>query len=807
MFRDLQFAIRSLIKQPGFTLVAVITLMLAIGVNTTIFSVVNAVLLRALPFSEPDQLVAVQQSATDDGLPGIAAYQYLSWREKQTSLQDLGAYSENNFNLTGRGEPERISCAQVTASVFTTLGVQPVKGRLFLPQEDAVGANNVAIVSEKFWRTRYGGQESTLGSSLTLDNKPYTIVGVMPAGFRFPGEFDVWLPLALDPVKEFGDTFSLIEVVGRIKPDETLQHAQTELHLISTNASEQGKERGKEALPLAVVEVVPLHQQLVAGARLTVLVLWGAVGVVMLLACVNVAGLMVSRTLARQREMAIRAAVGARRWQLIRQLLVESVVLGLTGGALGSLIAIWSTRAIGSLVPADLATTVHDLSHIPVDWRVFAFTLALSVVTGIVFGLAPALTASKPDLIQALRNSRSVGLMGFGLRSFRGWLVVSELALAMILLVAAGLLVRSFEKLNAIELGFDRDSVLTARISLPRSKYKKPEQVLAFQQELLQKLKALPGVQAAGTINHTPLKGFGLIVFTSIEGQPPLDKKDPPIGVGAASPGYFETLKIPLLSGRNLDERDGPATQKVALVNQAFAHRFFPNSDVVGKRVSFACEESEGLCRTIVGVVGNIRQESLTDEVAAELFLPSAQMPLNAVTLFVRTTSDPLASVASVRSQVLAVDNNQPIYDVKTLAQRVSEATAVSRSLTLLFSAFALLALVLGSVGIYGIVSYAVTQRTQEIGIRMAVGARAADILGLILKHGVVLVFSGVVIGIAGALALTRFLASLLFGVTPTDAITFVVVSVLFFLVATVASFIPARRATRVDPLKALRYE
>ena len=807
MFRDLQFAIRSLIKQPGFTLVAVITLMLAIGVNTTIFSVVNAVLLRALPFSEPDQLVAVQQSATDDGLPGIAAYQYLSWREKQTSLQDLGAYSENNFNLTGRGEPERISCAQVTASVFTTLGVQPVKGRLFLPQEDAVGANNVAIVSEKFWRTRYGGQESILGSSLTLDNKPYTIVGVMPAGFRFPGEFDVWLPLALDPVKEFGDTFSLIEVVGRIKPDETLQHAQTELHLISTNASEQGKERGKEALPLAVVEVVPLHQQLVAGARLTVLVLWGAVGVVMLLACVNVAGLMVSRTLGRQREMAIRAAVGARRWQLIRQLLVESVVLGLTGGALGSLIAIWSTRAIGSLVPADLATTVHDLSHIPVDWRVFAFTLALSVVTGIVFGLAPALTASKPDLIQALRNSRSVGLMGFGLRSFRGWLVVSELALAMILLVAAGLLVRSFEKLNAIELGFDRDSVLTARISLPRSKYKKPEQVLAFQQELLQKLKALPGVQAAGTINHTPLKGFGLIVFTSIEGQPPLDKKDPPIGVGAASPGYFETLKIPLLSGRNLDERDGPATQKVALVNQAFAHRFFPNGDVVGKRVSFACEESEGLCRTIVGVVGNIRQESLTDEVAAELFLPSAQMPLNAVTLFVRTTSDPLASVASVRSQVLAVDNNQPIYDVKTLAQRVSEATAVSRSLTLLFSAFALLALVLGSVGIYGIVSYAVTQRTQEIGIRMAVGARAADILGLILKHGVVLVFSGVVIGIAGALALTRFLASLLFGVTPTDAITFVVVSVLFFLVATVASFIPARRATRVDPLKALRYE
>jgi predicted permease len=807
LLKDLRFAIRSLIKQPGFTVVAVVTLMLAIGVNTTIFSVVNAVLLRALPFRDPDQLVAVQQSAADDGLPGIAAYQYLSWREKQTNLEDLGAYTDNNFNLTGRGEPERLSCAQVTASVFTTLGVQPVKGRLFLPQEDAVGMNNVAIVSERFWQGRYGGAESILGSTLTLDNKLYTIVGVMPAGFRFPGEFDIWLPLALDPAKEFGDFFSLIEVVGRVKPNGNLQQAQTELGFISRNASEQVKEQGKEPLPLAVVEVVPLQQQLVAGARLTVLVLWGAVGLVMLIACVNVAGLMVSRTLGRQREMAVRAAVGARRWQLIRQLLIESVVLGLAGGILGSLIAIWSTRAIGSLVPADLATTVHDLSNIPIDWRVFAFTLALSVVTGIVFGLAPALTASKPDLIQALRNSRSMGLMSFGLRSFRGWLVVSELALALVLLVAAGLLVRSFTKLTAVDLGFDRENVLTARISLPRSKYKEPQKSLAFQQELLQKIKALPGVEAAGTINHTPLKGFGLIVFTGIEGHPPPDKKDPPIGVGAVSPDYFQALRIPLLNGRNLDERDGPNMQKVALVNAAFAQRYFPGGDVLGKRVGFACEESEGFCRIIVGVVGNIRQESLTDEVAAEIYVPDAQMPLNSVTLFVRTAGDPLASVAAVRSQVLAIDNNQPIYDVKTLAQRVSEATAVSRSLTLLFSAFALLALVLGSVGIYGIVSYAVTQRTQEIGIRMALGARAGDILQLILKHGVVLVLSGVVIGIAGAFALTRFLASLLFGITPTDTLTFVIVSVMFFLIAMIASFIPARRATRVDPLVALRYE
>jgi putative ABC transport system permease protein len=646
-----------------------------------------------------------------------------------------------------------------------------------------------------------------LGSSLTLDDKPYTIVGVMPAGFRFPGDYDIWLPLALDPAKEFGDFLSLIEVVGRVKPDGNAERTQNELGLLARNASEANKAQGKEGLPVVMVELVPLHQQLVAGARLTVLVLWGAVGLVMLIACVNVAGLMVSRTLARQREMAVRAAVGASRWQLIRQLLIESVVLGLAGGGLGLLIALWSTRAVGSLVPADFATTVYDLSSIPIDWRVFGFTLALSVLTGIVFGLAPALAASKPDLVQAFRNSRSAGLMSFGLRSVRGWLVVAELALAMILLVAAGLLVRSFDKLTSIDVGFDRENVLTARIALPRSRYKEPAKALAFQQELLEKVKTIPGVQAAGTINHTPLTGFSMVVFTSIEGLPPFKKDDPPIGVGVVSPDYFQTLKIPLLEGRAVDQRDVPGAPKVALVNQAFAQRFFPNGDVLGKRVSFYCQETEGLCRTIVGVVGNIRQESLTDNVTAELYLPSAQMPMNGMTLFVRTNADPLAFAGAVRSQVLAVDKDQPIYDVKTLAQRVSAATAVSRSLTVLFASFAVLALVLGLVGVYGIVSYSVTQRTQEIGIRMALGARALNILQLILRNGFVLVLSGVALGVAGALALTRFLTTLLFGITPTDKLTFVVVSAIFFIIAMFAALIPARRATKVDPLIALRYE
>src|ERR1051326_3485580 len=803
--KDLKYAFRSLLKQPGFTVVAVITLMLAIGVNTTIFSVVNAVLLRALPFPRAEELVSVTKPVSGEGLPGIAGFEYLAWHDQQTKFADIGAYSDDSFNLTGLGEPERISCAEVTASLFNTFGVQPVRGRVFADAEDKPGANNVALISEAFWQQRYGRDESIVGKTLTLNDKPYTNVGVMPSAFRFPGDFDIWLPLALDPAHEFhGDFFSLVEVAGRLKPGVQSEAAQSELALIAHNAAAELKDPS----PAAVIEVKPLHQQLVSGVRATLLLLWGAVGLVMTIACVNVAGLMISRTLARRREMAVRAAVGARRWQLIRQLLTESIVLGLAGGVLGLLIAIWSTKAIGSLAPDGLTSSVYDLKNMPLDWRVFAFTLALSLVTGVVFGLAPALTASRPDLLQAFRNSRSGGLRSFGLRSFRGWLVIAELALAMVLLVAAGLLVRSFNKLANVDLGFDRYNVLTAQISLPRSKYKEPQQALAFQQELLGKIKNLPGVQAAGTISHTPFTGFTMIVFTEIEGTRPIDRKhETPLGAGVVSPEYFQTARIPLLSGRYVDDHDGPQTQKVALVNQAFAQRFFPRGDVLGKRIGFGCDRKEGLCRTIVGVVGNIRQESITDNASAELYVPSAQFPINSMTLFVRTNANPLSFVPAVRSAVLGIDKNQPIFDVKTLAQRVSDATAVSRSLTVLFGAFALLSLVLAAVGIYGIVSHAVTQRTPEIGIRMAVGANAHDILQLILKHGVVLVFTGVAIGVAGAFALTRFLTTLLFGVTATDTLTFVAVSLVFFVIAMCASLIPARRGTKVDPLTALRYE
>ena len=802
LLKDLRHGLRTLLRQPGFTVVAVITLALGIGANTAIFSLVNAVLLRELPFKDPEQIVSIGKQAGVGGLPGLAGYEYLAWKEKSSSFADLAAYSDDNFNLIGQGEPERISCARVTASLFTTLGVQPIRGRTFLPEEDRPGQNRVAIVSEGFWQRRYGNSEALVGGPLQLNDKTYTVVGIMPSSFRFPGNFEIWLPLALDPIKEKGDFLSLVEVVGRLKPDVVAQQAQTELNLISQHASTELK----DPPPVSALEIHPLHQQLVVGVRLTLLVLWGAVGLVMLLACANVANLMLSRTVSRQREMAIRAAVGARRWQLIRQLLVESLILGVVGGALGLLVAVWGVSAIASLVPEGFASSVHNLNAIALDWRVFGFTLVLSLLMALVFGIFPALSGSRPDLLKVLRESSARNLMSFGLRSMRGWLVVTELALALILLLGAGLLVRSFRQLTAIDLGFNHDNVLMARINLPRSVYRTDEQTAAFHRQLVERVKALPGVESTGTINHTPLSGFGVIVFTGIEGQPPPDRdKDLPIGVGSVSVDYFRTLHIPLLSGRVYDERDRADSPKVAVVNQAFAKRYFPAGDVLGKRVGFGCED--GLCTTIVGVVGNVKQESITTDVAPEIYVPFSQMPMNGMTLFVRTNSNPADFARTVRAEVLAIDKNQPVYDVKTLNQRVIETIAASRSLMLLFSGFALLALVLASIGTYGIVSYAVSQRTREIGIRMALGAQAIDVLRLVLKNGMTLVVAGIAIGIGGALALTRFLTTMLFGVTPTDTLTFVVVSLALAAVALIACLVPARRATKVDPLEALRYE
>jgi len=803
LFKDINYAIRTLLRHPTFTLVAVLMLGLGIGVNTAIFSVVNTVLLRALPFQNPERLVSVGQVKTSEGLPGIGSYEYIAWAEQNQSFESIAAHSSDNFNLSGIGEPERLRGGEVTASFFPTLGINPIRGRVFLPEEDQPGGNRAVVLSEAFWQRRFGRSESVLGSTLILNNTPHTVVGIAPSTLRFPANYDIWLPLRLDKVKEMtGDFISLVEVVGRLKPTARPEQAQTELTLISHRASEQRK----EILPVSGVEVMPLHQFLVAGVRRTVLILWVAVSLIMLLACANVANLMLSRTVARQREMAVRSAVGGRRWQLMRQLLVESVALGLAGGVLGILIAVWCKGLIASLVPTGFTSALHDLTDSRMDWRVFGFTLVLSIVTGIVFGLAPSLSASRPNLVKTLRESNISNQVGFGLRSIRGWLVVAELALAIVLLVGAGLLVQSFNRLLSIEMGFDRENVLTARIDLTRSSHSTDAQTENFYDELMDKLKTLPGVDSVGVINHTPLGGYGMIAFTSIEGYGELKRgKDIPSGIGVVSPDYFKTLHIPLLQGRFVDDRDRKDAPAVAIVNQAFARKYFGDATVIGKRISFGCKEE--FCRTIVGVVGNIRQEKLAEDFLPEIYVPFAQQPMNGMTVFVRTTSDPLNFAATLRQQISAIDKNQPAYDVQTLDHYVVEAVSVPRALMFLFGSFALLALILAAVGIYGVVSYSVNQRTREIGIRIALGARPADVLRLIVRNGVVLAATGIVLGIGGALALTRFMKALLFGVTATDFSTFAVVASALFLVALVACLIPARRATKVDPLVALRYE
>src|SRR6185312_3230924 len=550
--KDIRYAARSLMKRPGFTVVAVLTLALGIGANTAIFSVVNAVLLQALPFKDPQQLVSIKKSPNAGGFPGLAAYEYLAWHERNKVFDGIAAYSSDNFNLTGQGDPERISCAQVTAGLFPLLGAQPLQGRVFTAEEDRPGAAGAIVVNESFWRRRYGSSPAMIGSSLTLNDKKYEIVGVMPSNFRFPSEYEIWMPLALDPVVETqGETFSLIDVVARLKPGVSVQSAQADINLISKQVSEQAPLQRREALPRAVVDITPLHRDLVAGIRTTVLVLWGAVGLVLLIACANVASLMLSRTLARQREMAVRAAVGARRWQLIRQLLTESVLLGLGGGVLGVLLAAWSTSSLVSLIPTELAGAINNFKGIAIDRQMLVFTVLISTVTGIIFGLAPAITASRPDLVKSLREGAGYAIGGFGWRSLRGWLVVAELALALVLLLGAGLMIKSFARLTAVETGFDQDNVLTARVNLPRSRYAKPAQTAAFYKELIEKLQATPGVDVAGAISHTPLNGFSQIGFFHIEGQTdPVKKRERLIPMGVITPDYFRALGIKRLSGR-----------------------------------------------------------------------------------------------------------------------------------------------------------------------------------------------------------------------------------------------------------------
>ncbi|MFL6227276.1 MAG: ABC transporter permease [Pyrinomonadaceae bacterium] len=800
VWQDVRYGLRALRKSPGFTLVALLALGLGIGANTAIFSVINAVLLRPLPYQNPDRIVTIEKADPEKGVPGITSVQYLAWREQNKAFEQLGAFSNDNINLTGGGEPERVSCALVSANFFPLFGVRPAQGRAFLPEEDAPGRDREVVISHSFWLRRYGGDPSLVGKSVTLNDASYTVVGIMPEGFCYPAGYDIWMPLALNPAEEGARRMTLVEVVARLKPGVSLEGGRAELDVIGARLA-----AGEMAEPTEL-RVTPLQQQLVGSLRPVLLVVFGAVGLVLLIACANVANLQLARTAARERELAIRAALGASRRRLARQLVTESAVLGLLGGALGLLLSAWFISPLVALIPESIAGSVQGVGQIKPDAGALCFTFAVSCLTVFVFGVAPALQGSKPNLNASLKEAGG-GRLALGRGGLRRAFVVLEIALTFVLLVGASLLVRSFDRLTHVDAGFNPGNVLTMRIDLPRSRYALPAQSRNFYQQLLERVAALPGVRSAGVINHRPFDGFSMVARLGIEGAPPASAEvERPIPVGVVSPDYFRALGIPIVGGRGLTGEDTTDSMKVALANQSFARRFGARGDVVGKRVSVGCQQQE-LCRTIVGVVGDVRQEGLSREPTPELYVPYTQGLIAGMTLVVKTDSDPSGFVNAVRGQVLAIDKEQPVSGVRTLAQYADEATARTRSLMMLLLGLAGLALLLASLGIYGVVSYAVTQRTREIGIRMALGARAGDVLRLVLGQGLKLTLLGLALGLAGAAALTRLMTRLLYGVSASDPAAFLVVTVFLGAVALLACYVPARRATRVDPMIALRHE
>ncbi len=798
LLQDMRYGFRMLLKRPGFTAIAVLTLALGIGANTAIFSVVNGVLLRPLPFAESDRLVRVYEKRLKLGRlrNPVSAPDFFDWRSQNQVFEEIAAYTEWNTNLTGGEEPERVAGTVSTAALFSVLGVQPALGRAFLPEEDQPNANRVVLLSHGLWQRRFGADPGVVGKPIVLNGVNFTVIGVMPSGFEFPfKETELWAPLGLDPADPGGRGGHFLDVVARLKPGVTLQQAQSNMDVIAGELEKQYQVNTGHG-----VNIFPLFEEIIGSVRPALMVLLGAVGFVLLIACANVANLLLVRTVGRQKEIAIRTTLGASRRRIIQQLLTESILLGVLGGVLGLLLAYWGTDLLISISPADMPR----VSEITIDRRVLGFTFAISLLTGVIFGLLPAFQALRVNVNESLKVEGR-GSIGSSSRSrARSILIVTEVALALVLLVGAGLLIKSFKRLQDVDPGFKADQVLTMQLSLPRAKYSKPEQQTAFVQQVLERIKAVPGVGSVSTVVGPPLSGINASRYFQIEGRPPQ-----PVGEGfnthynLASPEYFHTLSIPMLAGRDFSRQDVIGTPEVVIINQAMARRFWPNQDPLGQRLRI----SEEPWRTVVGIVGDVRHNGLDEEPKPEMFYPIMQTPLPFMTLMVRSTTDEKSLVASIQREIRAVDADQPVFSVKTMEQLVDESVSSRRLNMILLTTFAVVALTLAALGIYGVMAYSVGQRTHEIGVRMALGAQPGDVLRMIVGQGMILTFIGVGIGLIAAIALTRLMASLLYGVTATDPWTFAGVALVLSLVALLASFIPARRATKVDPMVALRYE
>jgi putative ABC transport system permease protein len=810
LLQNLRFALRQLARRPAFTAVAVLTLALGIGVNTTIFSVVNSVLLRPLPYADSERVVMVWNSLALSDKVLLSEPELMDYREGIRSFEQLAAYRPADANLTGTAEPERLPAAQVTANLFETLGSAALIGRPFTAQEDVPGRDDVAVLGHGLWQRRFGGDPSIVGTTVRVNGRLRTVVGVMPAEFRLPADFqnerptELWLPLALNPDSLAGRGRHYLHGVARLRPGATVAQANAELELFTRRWVEEGVVRDERFSAFSV----PVREEVVGDIRPALLILFAAVGFVLLIACANVANLLLARADERRKEIAVRAALGAGRGRIVGQLLTESVVLAALGGALGLVLARVGMEALVGLAPA----SIPRLDTAALDGGVLLFTAGAALVTGLLFGSIPALQAARRDLVAPLKEGGRGATAGQSRQRVRRSLVVAEVALAVVLVIGAGLLIRSFQELRQVELGFDPENVLTLQLALPGTDYPQTADLVAFYPQLLERVEALPGVRSAGAV--------GLLPLAQTVGDWGIDLEGRERGPGdnfhgflqIVTPGYFETMRQPLVQGRFIEDTDRPDGLPAVVINETMAAVYWPGESALGKRLRIRARD-DGAWFTVVGVVRDIRHNAIVEESRNEMYFPHAQLPLAlggttaAMTLVVRTASSPLALSGPVREVVRTLDPNLPVANLRSMEQVVAHALAEERFTMLLLASFAALALLLGAVGIYAVIAYAVSRRTHEIGIRMALGAGTGRILRMVVLQGIGLVGLGVAVGLLVAFGVTRVLSGFLYGVTATDPLTFLAVPVLLAAVALLASYLPARRAARVDPMVALRAE
>lgn len=804
LWQDIRFGLRLMAKKPGFTLVAVVALALGIGANTAIFSVVNAVLLSPLPYQHSERLVWMWGTNPVAGIKKETASlpDFNDWRTQSQSFEEMAGFTNTALTLTGEQEPERIPGAVITSNFFSVLGVRPIMGREFTSEENGPNGARVVIISHSLWQRRFGGNPKIVGQTITLNGGAYQVVGVLPAGFKNPvpterNVTELWIPLPMN-LDSTGRRSDFLSVVGRLKPNVTIQQARAEMNTITARLEQQypASNTGWSAL------ILPLQERITGDVRPAMWVIVGVVGFLLLIACANVANLLLVRSAARQQEIAVRRALGAGRFRLIRQFLTESVLLALAGGILGSLLAMWGVEFLVRLSPGN----IPRLDEVRLNWRVLLFTLVVSLLTGAIFGLIPALHATNPNLTESLKEggrSSTEGLRGARLRNA---LVVAEIAIALVLLVGAGLMIKSFIRLQAVDPGFKPERILAVDLALPSVKYKEAPQQVAFWDQLLGRVSQLPGVERAAAVTALPLSGGAILSF-DIEGRPaPPAGQEPDAEYRVVTPGYFETMGISLARGSGFTEQHTSNVPAVTIINETLARKYFPGEDPIGKRINLGNPETSPW-RTIIGVVRDIRQQALEEEPYPQMYAPYAQFPSRAMTLVARTSSNPSGLVPIIRSELSSMDKDQPLFNVRTMEQVMSESISRQRFNMLLIAIFACVGLVLASVGIYGVMSYVVTLRTHEIGVRMALGASARDVLKMVVRQGMILAFAGTGVGLVAAFLLTRLISSLLFDVRATDPLTYILISVLLIAIALLACFIPARRATRVDPMVALRYE